>query len=90
MSDLTPPPRAPSEMSAEMPDGDAPARVAAPAANEERAAGDEQRANDAQARNDSFNVPVKKNVIMIWALLNVGLVTFMAIMFYVLYQSQQN
>ncbi len=84
MSDSDLPPEAKkSAVPAEMPDGDLPMR------NESQAPKNAQN-SPSSARNDSFNVPVKKNVIMIWSLLNVALVTFMVILFYVLYQSRQN
>ena len=78
----------------QMPDGDLPEKneIQAPAPKNLEAEAEEAlfKGTGQVPRNDSFNVPVKKNVIMVWALLNVGLVTFMAILFYVLYQSRQN
>ena len=40
--------------------------------------------------NDSFNVPVKKSPLLIYALLQIPLVLFMVILLYVMYQSRQN
>jgi hypothetical protein len=40
--------------------------------------------------NDSFNVPVKKSPLLIYALLQIPLVLFMVVLLYVMYQSRQN
>jgi hypothetical protein len=38
--------------------------------------------------SDSFNVPVKKSPLFVYAMLQIPLVIFMVIMLYVLYHSQ--
>jgi hypothetical protein len=40
--------------------------------------------------NDSFNVPVKKSPLFVYAMLQIPLVLFMVILLYVMYQSRQN
>lgn len=47
----------------------------------------EDRARSAPSR-DSFDVPVKKSPLFLYAMLQIPLVIIMVIMIYVLYQSQ--